>query len=534
MGLVTGVTLPSDGDVIRVANYNDPINKILAQVNGNLDDSNIASLSGAKISNASIANAQLKDDVFTGWRALANTPSSVTYNGQHSYSVVFSAVDLTSTLSPGMRLRTTRAVAAPTQSTSLNGTNQYWVKTSPSKMTFTDDFVVSAWIKISNYNIQAVVSRYNGTSGWEMRIGALGVADGRVQLTGYNGSSGNYSTLVSYQSIPLNKWVHITAQLDMSSFTVSPTTSYIMIDGVDVPAFVNRGGTNPTSLLQAGNLEVGTSNGGSFFTGKIAQVAVFNTKLAQTTVQGYMSQGLVGTETSLASAHSFNGVATDLNTTSPNDLTAMNSAGYTADSPFGGQANGTVSSTVDYGIIQSVTYSTNTTVVVQVPEGCTIPTNGGVTAVSYSSASVPFGFPKDDGRWTINSLYLINRSGGFTGANIWTDTGARVILPIGRWVAGMQGDLSFAGSSSGTQSGFFTLQDITPTNSRYSYDLSGRMYHETTINVLRTVYAQAPRTVAAMTPFILWAAYDSATGTPLWIVRGDQGAVELFAKNAYL
>lgn len=42
MSLVTGITLPNNGDRIKVENYNDPITKILAQVNGNLDSANIA------------------------------------------------------------------------------------------------------------------------------------------------------------------------------------------------------------------------------------------------------------------------------------------------------------------------------------------------------------------------------------------------------------------------------------------------------------------------------------------------------------
>ncbi len=43
MALVTGTTLPNDGDRIVVANYNSPIQAILAQFNGNIDSANIAS-----------------------------------------------------------------------------------------------------------------------------------------------------------------------------------------------------------------------------------------------------------------------------------------------------------------------------------------------------------------------------------------------------------------------------------------------------------------------------------------------------------
>lgn len=323
------------------------------------------------------------------WRPLVTMPSLVTYLGQHSYQITIPGVDNTNVINPGTRIRTTRTVAAPTQSTSLNGTNQYWVKTTPNKLTFTDDFVVSAWVKVGAYASEVIASRFNNTSGWGLRLST----SGQVELIAFNASNSNFSRVTSYQSVPLNKWVHITAQLDMSAFTATTTTSYVMLDGVDVPSFVDRGGTNPTALIQAGNLEIGSWNGGALpFTGKIAQAAIFNAKVTQATMRGYISQGLIGNETSLASAYSFNGVATDLNATTPNNLTAMNSAGYAADSPFGGQASGLISGTLDYGIVQVATFSTNTTLTVQVPEGCTIPTSGGVTALSYSSASAPYGY----------------------------------------------------------------------------------------------------------------------------------------------
>ncbi len=41
MGLVTGINLPEDGNTASTSDYNPIINKIIAQVNGNLDDTNI-------------------------------------------------------------------------------------------------------------------------------------------------------------------------------------------------------------------------------------------------------------------------------------------------------------------------------------------------------------------------------------------------------------------------------------------------------------------------------------------------------------
>lgn len=378
----------------------------------------------------------------TGWNVMSAQPNTVTYNGNRSYNLVWNGSNQTNLLSPGGRLKTTRAVAAPTQSTSLNGTTQYWSKTTPNKMTFTDDFVVSAWVKLSSYAAGTIASRYNGTSGWVMDINS----SGQVRLIGFNAGGANNSLVISYQSLPFNKWVHVTAQLDMSAFTATTTTSYVMFDGVDTPASVTRAGTNPTALVQAGDLQIGAANGATFFPGKIAQVAIFNAKVTQATMRGYISQGLAGTETSLASAYSFNGVATDLNTTTPNDLTANGSAVATnADSPFGTQASGLISSTLDYGIVQSATFSTDTTVVVQVPEGCTIPTSGGVSAISYSNMKAPYGFPSDEGRWTVELALLtgdFGRSAGGTVAGTWYGDATRYILaPIGKWKGSWKGGM---------------------------------------------------------------------------------------------
>lgn len=363
-----------------------------------------------------------------GWTATGVNCSAAAANGNRSYDLTFAST-MASILSPGMRLRTTRTVAAPSQSTSLNGTTQYYSKSSPAGMTFTDDFVVSAWIKLTSYGaVSAIASRYNGTSGWTLRVDT----DGTVQLLGYNANVANYSRVKSYQSVPLNKWVHVSAQLDMSTFTATTTTSYVMIDGVDVPAAVDRGGTNPTALVQAGDLQIGATNGAGFFSGKIAQVAIYNAKVTQATILASMHQTLSGSETSLISAYSFNNTINDLNANA-NNLTANGSAVATnADSPFGGQADGTISATLDYGIVQKVA---TTTVTVQVPEGCTIPTTGGVTSVSYSTQKAPYGMPVNTGKWELETLINnITSTSGTTTSTVYNPGGLTLLRPIGDWI----------------------------------------------------------------------------------------------------
>jgi hypothetical protein len=322
-----------------------------------------------------------------GWTPLGDVPDTVTANGNRNYDLVFNGVDHTSTLSPGMKLQLSRTVAAPDQCADLEASSsQYFNKTSPNGMTFTDDFVVSAWVKLESYGTYTVASRYNGTSGWLLRVDS----SGRPTLAGFNAGAANYSLVQSYASLPLNKWVHIAAQLDMNTFTATTTTSYVMFDGVDVAATVVRGGTNPTALVQAGNLEIGSANATEFFDGKIAQVAIYSAKVTQATIKASMNQALSGSETSLISAYSFDNAITDLNA-NDNDLTAQGSAVATAtDSPF---ANAVAAGTLEYAEVNSVTFSTNTTVNVRVPDTCQIPTSGGVSAVSYSTQSNPYGLP---------------------------------------------------------------------------------------------------------------------------------------------
>lgn len=466
------------------------------------------------------------------WTSLGYAPNTVTYNGNRSYTCVFNSVDLSGVLSPGARLRTTRNTAAPTQSTSLNGSTQYYSKSSPAGMTFTDDFTVSAWIKVSSYANGYIASRYNGTSGWLFNLNA----NGQVQLTIANAGSGNFSQIQSYQSVPLNKWVHVAAQMDASAFTATTTTSYVMIDGVDVPCAVARAGTNPTALVQAGNLEIGSANATGFFPGKIAQVAIYSAKVTQANIRATMSQGLAGTETSLISAYSFNNSINDLNTTNANNLTANGSAVATnADSPFGGQASGSISSTLDYAIIQAVSFSTNTTVTVQVPEGCTIPTSGTVSAVSYSTQKAPYGMPVQRGKWRLSSLVTYNLGANFASANVWVNTNFQLAITVGEWRTGYNGTFGMGGSSSGQQGAFYCLSSTTPTNAVYSQESTTRSFtNASNTATLVSLFRENMTSVSSQVAYVLYAATDASTGTGYWQVRGDQGIVEIFAENAYL
>lgn len=276
MGTVS-TTLPSDGQTIDSSDVNTPINAILAEFNGNIDDNNIktgANINGAKLLAGSLPGTALDTTLASGWLDLADVPDTVTYNGNRSYDLVFNSTDLTDTVSEGMRLRLTRTVSAPTQCTDLEaGSSQYasLASASVTGCTFTTAFTCMAWIKPESYTNGAIISRTDGTSGWFMEL----QADGTLRVVGDAGASIDSGS--TYQSVPLNKWVHVAVTMDLVANTV-----LTYIDGVSVP---NTAASATAALVQAGNLQVGARTGGTFFDGKIAQAAVFSSVLSAATIR---------------------------------------------------------------------------------------------------------------------------------------------------------------------------------------------------------------------------------------------------------
>jgi hypothetical protein len=354
-------------------------------------------------------------------------PNIVTYNGNRSYNLVFNGTDLTDTVSEGMRIRTTRTVSAPSQCADLERDNsQYFSKTSPAGLSFTTTFTCSAWVKLESYAVGGIIARRNAdTEGWDLSV----EPDGRVTIRGLRIASNNKS-ITSYQSIPLNKWVHVAACINMTAGDTS--AQKIWIDGVEVPRAYTLTGT-ATALVQGTTaLVVGArkSAGTDLFDGKIAQASVHSACLSDAQVKALMSQTISSSSPSIVSGFTLSNSLVDVNTTNANNLTAQNSALATnVDSPFGSYLGGTL----DYGIITKTAFSTNTTLTVQVPEGCTIPTSGGVSAVSYSTQAVPYLFPRDSGRWEVSLLLKVASSQASPVANTWYNLGFYITAPTGAW-----------------------------------------------------------------------------------------------------
>lgn len=471
-----------------------------------------------------------------GWSALGATPDTVTGLGNRSYSLVFNGTDLTDTLSPGMRLKMTRTVTAPTQCTDLEASSsQYYSRASAgiTGMTFTDDFVCSAWVKLESYPTSAmgIASRYNGTSGWAFNI----TVSGQIQLIAHNAGAANFSQVLSYQAVPLGRWVHVAAQLDMSAFTATTTTSYTMMDGVDVPTYVNRGGTNPTALIQAGDFQIGAINAGAgtYFDGKIAQVAIYSAKVTQATILASINRTLAGNETSLVSAYSFNNSINDLNANA-NNLTAQNSAAATnADSPFAQDAQGVPTGTTEYGIVTKTAFSTNTTVTVQAPEGGAIPVSGGISAVTYSTHKVPYGFISSKDKWRVFLQSLYSNGINATVNGTWYASVYLLTVPIGAWHLAYEIMLQSHSSAAGIRMASATLQSSAPTG--YNNSMVATFYGGATATDYIMAVSRSSRIyLSTATTYTTYVANGNVGGGDTANIRGDLGQCIITADCDYL
>lgn len=483
-----------------------------------------------------------------GWKPLGYTPDSIVDNGNRSYTMVFNSVDLTSFISNGMRVKGTPTTAQPTRCADFeSSSSQYYNKTSPAGTTFTDDFVVGAWVKLESYVAGAIASRYNGTSGWLLWVDATGA----VATHGFNGGAANYSGFTTHQALPLNRWAHVAAQLDMSAFTNTPTTSYMMIDGADVPVALSRSGTNPTALIQAGNLEIGANNGGTLpFDGKMAQVFYTNAKVTQANVRLIKNQGITSATCStynIVSAYSFDNSINDINTTNANNLTAQGGVLATsADSPFG-QNDAGVPGTSEWGIVMSRSFSTNTTIVIQVPEGSawpTLPTSAAISSMSYSTNDIPFGFPLDKFRWELNYIcnnqYFQNAAVNGTWYNVTGVTGVSggtyLTVPVGNWKIGYAATTAITSAGSALIAILITLSTGSTTETDKTMSsrsvIAGTAAHNTEIDASH--YREKPEKLTAQTPYYLNLKNDNSIGSVSIYLQGGSGSTKIFAIPDYL
>ena len=141
-------------------------------------------------------------------------------------------------------------------------------------------------------------------------------------------------------------------------------------------------------------------------------------------------------------------------------------------------------------------FSTNTTLTIQVSEGCTIPTSGGVSSVDYSTQAVPYGFPRDKGRWDLEGQ---NRADNTSPANSTYNHNITLTLPVGSWDLGYEYRLFLTNTVQAPNAQL----GISTSSSSFSHkEFVSKLEHSTTNTSISSVMARKnPVTLTTATPY---------------------------------
>ena len=339
------------------------------------------------ITNANIADKRTQvvfntggSTTTTGWQSVGSALTYSANNGSKEFAVTATG-NLTGLLSPGMKMQVTRSVTPPTQCAAFtSASSQYATKSSPSGITFTSAFTCEAWVYLLSYTgqAQAIISRTdNSTEGFGLHINSSG------QLTAFYIGSSSVTSNSTYQSVPLNQWVHVAG---VYSSVSGKTLQGIYINGTAVPTFNNS--NSATTLTQGGNLSVGAFGAGisnTYFNGYISEARIWSAAQTAANIQARMAINCAGTESNLVALYQFNGAWTDA-TSNTNTLTAEAGASNTQTSnPY---------NAIEYANVRAISYSNpTTTITLYTGDAGTIPDQT-LDSPEYSTSREAYGLPE--------------------------------------------------------------------------------------------------------------------------------------------
>lgn len=322
----------------------------------------------------------------TGFTPFGATMVYTGNNGNKEYTATIAA-DVTGYLPLGAKIAVTRGTAAPTQCMSFSAASTQYASKTASLTGFsgiTNSVTVSDWIYVNSYGgtgyqtIKAYASGTHATNGFKFALNP----NGQIDFAAY-ASSGNSRTVTSYQSVPLKRWVHVAASINMST-----GTGAIYLNGALISSNFVTSGT-ATTMAPATGYYIGRSLFGEYFDGYISEDVTFSNIQAQSQIQANMNISLTGSETGIVALFQGNG-ANGFNdkTSNANNLTATNGASSTQ------SAN--PMNTIEYAtVIKIGAYSGGVTpLTLSTGDTCNIP-NMTLTGAQYSIAGTPLGIPND-------------------------------------------------------------------------------------------------------------------------------------------
>lgn len=441
------------------------------------------------------------------WRLLA-VPTVTAQNGQKETVLTFTGVDYTDRIQAGTKLKVDRTGTVPTQCADFEASSsQYASKSSPTGITFADDFTVEAWVKLESYSSGGtILSRRNAadTDGWYLEVSS----SGQIVLGVEAGT--NYEFVRTYQSIPTNRWVHVAAHLDLSS-----STGAVYINGSVVPTEYPF--SVITSLGQAGDLQIAAAMSGTFLDSGVHDVRLWSGIRTATQIKdNYLNYptdttGLIGwwkldgnfndSSSNANNLTAFGGVTA---TTLDNPKHATEYVKVTKSEYTGGNTLVTVFGGTDHGIPSEV-----------------------VAAPHYSGLGAPIGFPASNGKWITEVIYNL-ASVGTTGTTYVQDQGRQLSISSGQWNLKFIGSLERNFPGGGTAFGALS----TSTSSVSHEALRVQTYFGNAGHLIMPFSVEAKNIeLSSSTTFYAIVKSDSGGGTTT--LRGDFNCLHLIAELAY-
>jgi len=454
--------------------------------------------------------------LWNGWQTPTGTFTYAGNNGNKEFLVTTSN-DLRSVIGLGDKLSVARGTTPPTQCMSFTAaSSQSATKSSPSGIAFTGDFSEGVWLYLLSYpSANACLlgqdSAGGSGSGWEMGIDSLG------QIYCFWRNASGTSQGITYQSVPLNRWIHIA-----TSATVATPTVAIYLNGTSIP--VNMSSTAATSVVQAtAALTIGKGNSTTgYINGYISEARLWSNAQSGSSIRSNMAINLTGSETNLIGLWQGNGNFND-STTNANNLTANSGAIATqAANPY---------NAIEYGYVTAITSSQIT---VFTGTDCAIP-NQTLGAFLYSHDRSPYGFPTSRNKWRVSLYNRVSTTQSSPVANTWYNIASmQLLIPTGEWSVSYRG--SFGATCSSVATGNYAVVYTTlstANNSESDIFTTGKMDGNNTLETSQIGnLVNHSITNAAATTYYLNEKTDISSTSSL-IVSASNQVVGVVAEIAY-
>lgn len=450
------------------------------------------------------------------WIGTGETWNYVGNNGQKEYQYIV-AGDKTAKYTNGMKVRMPRVIAAPTMCADFEtSSSQYAARTSGSVVgvSFLDDYTVEAKVWLESYGNWTIGGRYTGggtDDGFALQLSASG------QIIMYAAGTG-FRQGITNQAVPLGRWVHIAATMDMSG-----GVSTIYMDGV--PLIVGMSGA-ATQLTQSGDLMIGNFTGGTqFFDGKIADFRIWNTVRTQAQIRDNMHRYPAIT-TGLVVHHKLDG---NFNDASGNGNTLTSFAGVTSTTVDNDLK------AVEYGIITDRVFAAgNTTMTIFTGQQHNAPYEN-LSGISYSAARTPLGFPAARHKWSVELICKINITQSTPTINQWYNIGSLgIYAPTGEWLGAFQGTADSSATAASTGNFAVFMASLSTLNNAESDPLFTAAQYANNVTTLGAqMHKSRPVTTTAQTLLYLIERHNAAATNGM-TVSGANGPMIITLESAYV